>query len=607
MDLPLWLEPLLARVRGPGQYVGGEVGTVVKPAARLRAALAFPDLYSVGMSHHGLRILYEAGNALAEIACERVFTPAPDFEAELRAAGRKLYTLETFTPLAECDLLGFSLAYELSATNLLTMLDLGGVPLLAAERGEGAPLVLAGGHGTFNPEPFVDFCDAFFIGEADLAWPRILELLVELKAAPRPEKLRRLAAIDGVYVPTLYRTEERDGWVVVPAGQADTPWPVKREFVANLETAPAPRRPVVPVAETAHERTVIEILRGCPHGCRFCQAGLVTRPVRERPVECLLDLAKAGAAATGYDEIGLLSLSSTDHSRFDELVEKLDAEFAPRGVSLSLPSLRVNAALADVPRRFRSVRKSGLTLAPEAGSERLRAAINKNISDADLLAAAEAAFKNGWKAIKLYFMLGLPTETDADVLAIAELARQVAARRSRGGGRGGGAAVTVSVSNFVPKAGTPFQWEAMCAPEELARRQKLLAGAIDRKRIDYKTHDLPTSRLEGVFARGDRRLGRAIRRAWEAGARLDAWSEHFRPALWDQALAAEGIDQAVWIGPRQLGELLPWSHIDCGVSERFLLAEREKSLAGERTPDCGPGQCAGCGAPGCTRAKTAAG
>ncbi len=588
-------------MEGPGQYVGGEPNAIVKPPEEVdfRVALAFPDLYTIGMSNYGARILYEVANRLPGVACERVFAPRPDMEAKLREKSLPLRTLETGAPLNACDLVGFTLNYELGATNILTMLDLGGIPLTRFERGEGAPLVIAGGHVAFNPEPLSDFFDAFFIGEGDEAFGEIVLLLRALKAnggGSRAEILQLLARqIPGVYVPALYETEETaDGCLAVCGSPCGAPYPVKRRIVADFQNSPIPLAPLVPVFETVHERITLEIMRGCPNGCRFCQAGMICRPQREKGVDILFDAAKTCYRNTGYDEVGLLSLSSSDYSRFDELVEKLDAFFAPQAVSLSLPSLRVDHALSGIPKRFKSVKKSGFTIAPEAGSDRLRAVINKHVTNDNLLAAAAEAYAQGWQGIKLYFMCGLPTETEDDLREIARLANAVASLRKKGGKHK--PAATLSLSNFVPKPHTPFQWETMSAPNELAEKQRLVAGLVNRKSVSYKAHDPFTSHLEGVFSRGDRRLGKVILAAWQKGARLDGWSDHFKPELWKAAFAECGIDSAHFACRRRdPAAPEPWSHLDTGISRAFFLREREKACGEKLTPPCAPGQCAGCG------------
>ncbi len=600
-ELPPELERLLFAIEGPGQYVGGEVNAVVQPGAEVRLALAFPDVYAIGTSHHGSRVLYDAVNRLDWAAAERVFTPWPDMEAALRRAGRPLTTLETFTPLADCDAIGFSLTCELSATNVLTMLDLGGVPLARFDRGAEAPLILGGGHVAFNPEPLSDFFDAFLVGEGDESLPEILRIVRAAKAArlPRAELLLRLAReVVGVYVPALYETAAgEDGFLHVAGAVDGAPMPVKRRIVFDFASQPPPVKPVVPVFESVHERVTLEIQRGCPNGCRFCQAGMVCRPQRERDVPALVAAARECYRHTGYDEIGLLSLSTSDYSRFDELVAALDAEFAPLGVSLSLPSLRVDHALSDIPRRFKTVRRSGLTLAPEAATDRLRAAINKNVLTDHLRAAAREAFAQGWQTLKLYFMLGLPTETDDDVAAVGELATEIAHLRGK---RGRGPAVTCSVSNFVPKAHTPLQWEAMAGAEELAAKQALVRAHIRSKKVSYKSHDIPASLLEGALARGDRRLGRVILGAWRLGARLCGWSDRFADDAWRRAFADAGLAIEAYACRAPAVEApLPWGHIDLGIDPAFLQRERQRCHDACFTPACSPAHCAGCGLERC--------
>ncbi len=607
-DLLSLLAPVLSRVSGPGQYVGGEPNQIVKPSADVRLALAFPDVYAVGMSHHGLRILYEIANSLDGVAAERVFAPFPDMEAELRAAGRRLATLETATPLDRCQAVGFSLGYELAATSVLTILDLGGIPLTRFERENGGfPLVIAGGAASLNPEPLSDFIDVFVIGEAEEALPELLSILrSSLRSGGGGQALLRdiAAGVRGAYVPALYDTRTLPDGSVVVAGPNDpaAPFPVERRIVADFDAAPQVRRPVVPIHETVHERAVVEIMRGCPNGCRFCQAGYVTRPLRERSPGKLTAAARDCLAATGYDEVGLLSLSTSNYSRFDTLLETLDRELAPKGIGLSLPSLRVDDALSGIPARLASVRKSGLTVAPEAGTDRLRRVINKDVTNANLLAAAEEAFRRHWRQIKLYFMIGLPTETEADVLAIAELAEAAARQRGGGKGKGGGGrpAIHLSVSNFVPKPFTAFQWTGAAGPDAWSEKQRLLAGRINRRLVVYHGHDVSTSLLEAAVSRGDRRLGKVVLSAWRRGARLDAWTEHFRPGAWNEAFTEHGLEPAA-LAMRDLDVAapLPWDHVDCGVSKGFLARELARAVEESPTPACAEGVCAGCGVGGC--------
>jgi radical SAM family uncharacterized protein len=462
---------VLPGVETPGQYIDRETNAVAKPGpVACRVALVFPDAYSVGMSHLGLKLLYELLNAREDVAAERVFAPQPDMERELRARGLPLWGLETFTPLARFDVVGFSLQYELTYTNVLNILDLAGLPVRSAQRGEDHPLVIAGGPGAYNPEPLADFVDLFLIGEAEEALPELLGVLADAKRsrAGRRETLRECARrVRGAYVPALYRVDYApDGRVAaVEPIEPGVPELVERRIVADLEAAPHPLRPVVPLVETVHDRLTVEIMRGCAHGCRFCQAGTTYRPRRWRSVKRLAEIIDQGLAATGYDEVGLLSLSSSDYPQLLELVNAINARHAKSGVSVSLPSLRISDRLAELPALVSSVRKSAMTVAPEAATERLRAVINKPVSNDELFRGLTAAFHAGWNAVKLYFMIGLPTETDADAGAIAELAARVAELGRREAPRFG--RITASVSNFVPKPGTPFQWEPMLGAAEL--------------------------------------------------------------------------------------------------------------------------------------------
>lgn len=593
-------EQVLSQVQMPGQYVGGEINSIIKPEVPFRLALCFPDTYAIGMSNHGCRILYEIVNSMDEWACERAYTPLPDMEEKMRENALPMATLESKVSLADCAAVTFSMQYELGTSSMLTMLDLAGITLLREERGEDEPFILGGGHSFFNPEPLADFFDVMFIGEGEEGLPQMLRIISENRGKlGRAKIIEKIAhEVTGAYAPSLYETEEEDGFTVIRKGAA--PYPVKRAVVTDFENCPTPIKPVVPVVETVHERVVLELMRGCPNGCRFCQAGMICRPVRERSVDTLLESARTCYKSTGYDEIGLLSLSTSDYSQFDELIETLDSEFSPLGVSLSLPSLRVNQTLFEIPKKFKSVRKSGLTIAPEAGSERMRLVINKDVTRENLLESVKQAFSQGWKSVKLYFMVGLPTEEDEDVLAIAELSND-ASRLSGKGGRG--PAITCSVSNFIPKPFTPFQWEAMDITSDFVRKQEIIANKVWQKKVSFKGHDSRVSFLEGVLARGDRKLGKVILSAWQKGARLESWSDHFKPELWDEAFAENDIDPLKYLAERKTESRLPWSHIDIGVSEEFLLREREKSRQQVMTPRCSAEDCAGCGVENCTHNK----
>jgi len=596
-----FLDAILPRVRHPAQYIGGEVNSIVKDHrdADVTVALAFPDTYTIGMSHMGLPILYAILNTRDDVAAERAFTPAVDMEAELRARGMPLMSLETHTPLCRFDIVGFSLQYEMCFTNVLTMLDLGGVPLLAAERGEGDPIIIAGGPCAFNPEPTSDFIDAFVIGDGEEALPELIDTFKAARdsGAGRSAILHHLAAnAPSVYVPSLYDVAYHpDGTVAsVTPRHSDVPQRVRAATVLDLDAAAAVERPIVPFAEVVHERVTLEIMRGCTQGCRFCHAGMTKRPQRERSVDVLVKRAVDCIAASGFDEVSLASLSSSDYPHIRELLQRLSDRLSGQHVNLAMPSLRVDSMLADLTEKLSNVRKAGITIAPEAANERLRRVINKNIADDDLIGGVRAAYQAGYSGVKLYFMLGLPTETLDDVRAIAELADRVA-RLRREFGRGN-ARINLSVAPFVPKPHTPFQWEPMLPRDELCERQSLIRRSLRVRSVKFKAHRPRLSFLEGVFARGDRRLGAAIMRAWERGCRLDAWDETFDFDKWLTAFAEIGID-GEWYACRErhVDETLPWDHIDAGVSKRFLLSERHRSRREETTPDCRDGPCHLCG------------
>ena len=590
----------LSTVAKPARYTGGEWNMVVKDpdSALVRFALALPDVYEVGMSNLGLKILYGILNERTDTYAERAYCPWPDMEAVMRSGNDVLCSLETHTPLKEFDAVGFSLQYEMTYTNILTMLDLGGIPLVSSDRAECDPLVVGGGPCAFNPEPLADFFDCFVIGEGEEVIGEIAAVLAAWKqtgrSGGRPQLFAQLAKLSGVYVPSLYQVEyAADGTCSgVKPNQADIPAIISKRVVADLDSAYFPMKPIVPYLETVHDRIMLELFRGCTRGCRFCQAGVIYRPVRERKPETLLRLAQELADNTGYDEISLVSLSSADYSCLRELAHELLAKFAPQRVSLSLPSLRIDSFSIELANEIQQVRRSGLTFAPEAGTQRLRDVINKGVTEADLFEAAGAAFRSGWAGIKLYFMIGLPTETDEDILAIADLARRVLAL-SRNPAR---CKVSVSVSTFVPKPHSAFQWFAQIPVEEMERRQGLLRGALRDRRISFNWHDAPTSRLEGVFARGDRRLGKTLLQAWRNGARFDGWSEHFRADFWQEAFAATDVDPDFYtVRPREIGEMMPWTHLSSGVSQDWLAREWTLSQTGTPTEDCRHGECSGCG------------
>lgn len=589
------LDAHLINVEKPARYLGQEMGSTLKPDAEVRFVLAFPDVYEVGMSHLGLKILYAVLNEQQWIAAERVYAPWPDMEELMRREAIPLSTLESATPLASADIVGFTLQYELSATNILNMLELSGIPLLATERGVGDPLVIAGGPCVANPEPLADFFDAFVLGDGEEVVLEIAEVVRDCRRsdASRAEMLERLAAIDGVYVPSFFRVDYLpDGRIaaIVPLRHGYDR--VRRRFLADLNQGRVPTNPVIPFMKTVHDRVSVEIARGCTRGCRFCQAGYIYRPVRERTQERIVDCVAESLRNSGYEEVSLLSLSAGDYSRIEPLLKELMTRYAEERVSVSLPSLRVGTLTPELVEEIRKVRKTGFTLAPEAGSERLRQFINKGICEEDLLNNAYSAYSAGWRLIKLYFMTGLPGETDEDLQAIVDLAKKV---KSQGKLSGGGGEVNVAVSSFVPKSHTPFQWSRQISEEEIIARQRLLRQELKKRKLNFKWHDARLSTLEGVIARGDRRLGKVLLSARQLGCRFDGWGEHFDASLWQQAFSDCGIDPAWYHRQRDPGEILPWDHLDFGVTKDFLKGEFERAKDGIYTEDCRNGRCSGCG------------
>lgn len=604
MTLSDRIESLMATVQKPVRYMGGEFNSVMKnpDEVDVRFAFLFPDTYEVGMSHLGMKILYHAINRRPYAWCERVFSPWVDMADAMRAAGVPLFSLESRTPVSEFDLLGVTLQYEMSFTNVLDALDLAGLPLRAADRKEG-PFVIAGGPCAFNPEPLAPFVDLVALGDGEVETIELVDCYRAWKAsgAPREAFLQEAAKIRGIYVPSLYDVGYHpDGTVarIAPRPGSGAPEVVRKAMVADLNSAEYPEKLIVPYGEVVHNRIMLEIFRGCTRGCRFCQAGMIYRPVRERSPEKLMEMAQKLVGATGYDEISLMSLSSGDYSCLPELAREMVERFAARRVRISLPSQRIDNVLTETLRETQKVKKTALTLAPEAGTQRLRDVINKGVTEDDLVRSVTDAFEQGWSAVKLYFMIGLPTETDEDVLAIAELARLVrrcyfSVPKER---RAPGLRITVSASVFVPKNFTPFQWEAQLDAETVVRRQKLLRDALrEVKGVDFKYHAPDVSFIEAVFARGDRRLADVLERAYRLGCRFDGWSDQFRYDLWLKAFEEIGLDPAFYaLRERPVGEVFPWDHLDCGVTKSFLAREREKAACGETTHDCRKG-CVGCG------------
>lgn len=598
------IEAMLEKVQKAPRYTGGEMNTEIKPweAAKLHFAFCFPDTYEVGMSHLGMKILYGAINAQPDMLCERVFMPWVDMKALMEQEGIPLFSMESRRVLTDFDVVGFTLQYEMSYTNVLAMLELGGIPLLREERAQDAPIIVAGGPCAFNPEPLADFIDAFMVGDGEEQILELNRVIMQGRAegVSREVILKRLAGVRGVYVPALYDvTYNEDGTIAsMKPNCPEAPEKVLKAIITDLDTAYYPKEIPVPYTEIVHDRIMLEIMRGCTRGCRFCQAGMLYRPVRERSLEHLVELAEALEKSTGYDEISLSSLSSGDYTCLAELIRELIRRLKEKRVSISLPSLRLDSVLKDALEETQQERKTSLTFAPEAGTQRLRDVINKGVTEDDLIEKVRDAFEGGWSSVKLYFMMGLPTETCDDLDGIADLAEKVVAQYFAvpKAQRAKGLRVTCSASVFVPKPFTPFQWEPQDTQEIVKAKQQHVRDAFKKiKGATFNYHESDLSYLEACFARGDRKMGKVLLRAFEKGCILDGWSEQFKYEAWREAFEETGIDPAFYaFRRREKDEILPWDHIDCGITKEFLWREKEKAEKAETTKDCRQG-CNGCG------------
>ena len=596
-------EKILNKVQKPGRYIGKEFNEIVKKEGKkhsiINMALAFPDLYEIGMSYLGFKILYELINQRKDAFCERVFSPAVDMESLLRENNLPIFSLETFRPLKEFNIVGFTIQHELCFTNILNLLELGNIPLKSQERKENDPLIIAGGPGAFNPEPLSDFIDLFVIGEGEEIIHEIIDVYKVWKEEKKNRKklLERLSLIKGIYVPSYYQVNYfKNGTIrsVVPKKEK-YPTVIQKRIISDFDKVYFPVSPIVPNIDVVHDRVTLEIFRGCTRGCRFCQAGMLYRPVREKSVEKLLALAKESLQHTGYEEISLSSLSSSDFSKIEELITKLIDRYMKQGVGISLPSLRIDTFSVDLAHQVQRVRKSGLTLAPEVGTQRLRNVINKNVKEEDLYLSINAALKAGWKKIKLYFMIGLPTETREDIEGIVKIVNKVNRLGKEIIGRK--ININVSVAVFVPKANTPFQWESQDDATLLSEKLDYLNARLNRKNIAYSYSDINRSFLEAVFARGDRKLNNVLQVAHQLGCKFDEWRENFNFELWKKAFNDCGIEMAFYANRRrEENEIFPWEHISCGVRKEYMLSEKKKALSGEKTSDCRLDACTGCGA-----------
>ena len=600
---PKEIEKFLLGVQKPGRYTGGELNSIVKDKSKIdiRYAFCFPDTYEIGMSHLGMKILYSLVNARDDAWCERVFAPDVDMEQVMRDNGIPLYALESGEAIKDFDLIGFTMQYELSYTNVLNMLDLAGLPVRSRDRKDLTPIVIAGGACVCNAEPMSEFFDITLPGDGEEVTNELIDLLKEYKAkgATKQEFLEAAAQIKGVYVPSLYEVEYNDDCTVksiTPTHGA--PEKVEKRNVADLDKMFAPTEFVVPFLEVVHDRTTVEIFRGCIRGCRFCQAGFLNRPLREKSPEVVEAQCRSICEKTGYDEISLCSLSTSDYRGLEKLITDMLPWTVENKINISLPSLRADNFPKELMEQLNAVRRSGLTFAPEAGTQRLRDVINKNITEEEVLSTARQAFAGGWTAVKLYFMIGLPTETEDDIRGIADLAQAVVDEfyHNENKPKGKGVNVSVSVASLVPKPFTPFQWEPQDRPDTLIEKQNFLISCVKTRKVSVSRHVPWTSFLEGVFARGDRRLCDVIETAWRKGCKFDSWEEHLDREKWMDSFAENGIDPFFYTArKRSFDEVLPWDHMDYGVTKKFLIKENEKAHRGETTASCRE-KCAGCGA-----------
>ena len=601
-------DEILMKIDKPARYIGNELNSVVKEkdAVDIRFVMCFPDVYEIGMSHLGIQILYDMLNKREDVWCERVYSPWPDLHAILKEKKIPLFSLESQQPVKDADFLGITIQYEMCYTNILQILDLSQIPIEAADRTKNDPIVIGGGPCTYNPEPIAEFFDLFYMGEGEISYDALLDLYKKMKqeGASRKEFLHEAAKIPGIYVPSLYEVSYKEDGTIAgfePVYE-DVPRTVTKQIVTDMTQAVYPEKPIVPFIKATQDRVVLEIQRGCIRGCRFCQAGMVYRPTREKNVERLKKLAYQMLKSTGHEEISLSSLSSSDYSQLQELVTFLIEEFKGKGVNISLPSLRIDAFSLDVMGKVQDIKKSSLTFAPEAGSQRLRDVINKGLTKEVILEGAGMAFEGGWNKVKLYFMLGLPTETEEDMKAIPELANDIAVRYYEipKDQRNGKCQITISTSFFVPKPFTPFQWASMHDPEDYIARAKVVNDTVkeqlNRKSIKYNWHEADVTVLEGVLARGDRKVGSVIRTVYERGGIFDAWSEYFDYQRWLDAFTDCSVDMDFYTKrERPLDEVFPWDFIDTGVTKEFLKREWKNAMSENVTPNCRM-RCSGCGA-----------